>query len=65
MRGFRLTVDEESCGLCGGCVAVCAFDALLIDADGIHEIPDRCTSCGLCIITCPSRALVLEDEVKV
>lgn len=65
MEESHLIIHEALCGYCGGCVSVCAFDAILIDADGIRELPGRCTACNLCVITCPSRALVLCDEIEV
>ncbi len=65
MYGMKLTVSRELCGECGGCVAVCPDDALVLESIGLLEIAGACTSCRLCIITCPSRALALEDEVKV
>jgi len=60
-----LTIDEALCGECGGCVAVCPFDAIILEADGVHEIEGSCTLCNLCVITCPSRAILLKDEIKV
>ncbi len=65
MPELLLSIDSHLCGECGGCIAVCAFDALVLDSDGVREVPDNCTSCKLCIITCPPRAIVLRDEIRV
>lgn len=53
------------CGRCGGCVAVCEFDALELNSDGLIIKEKLCTLCNNCVIFCPSGALENDDEQKI
>ncbi|BEP29934.1 RnfABCDGE type electron transport complex subunit B [Helicovermis profundi] len=45
---------EYGCMGLGSCVAVCPFDAIHINEEGLAEVePDKCTACGKCIEVCP------------
>jgi len=38
----------------GDCVAVCMFDAIHMEEDGLPHVDyDKCTGCGMCIAECP------------
>lgn len=52
-----LSVDDERCDRCGGCVGVCAALALTLSFDGLAYDGERCTACGDCIPACPFGAL--------
>jgi ferredoxin len=42
----------------GDCVAVCQFDALHMEDDGLPHVDfDKCTGCGKCIAECPQQIL--------
>ncbi|MDP8222626.1 MAG: RnfABCDGE type electron transport complex subunit B [Candidatus Lernaella stagnicola] len=44
----------------GDCLAVCLFDAIVIE-DGVARIlPERCTSCGQCVAACPRDLIDLQ-----
>ena len=60
---IRLTA--ELCGRCGGCVAVCQFDALELNRDGLVLIEKSCTLCNNCVIFCPSKALKNDDKREI
>ncbi|MCK8815858.1 RnfABCDGE type electron transport complex subunit B [Natroniella sulfidigena] len=42
----------------GDCAAVCDFDAIVMNDNGLPEIdPDKCAECGVCVTECP-RSLI-------
>ena len=56
------SVDEEKCGLCGTCVAVCPAGLIEIGAAGsvptfAESNDDACRDCGHCVAVCPNEAL--------
>jgi len=51
-------LDRDKCIKCGGCVAVCPFQAL--ELVNFPEVDDRCTSCKTCEAACPMRAIKVE-----
>ena len=63
-------IDHEKCNLCGKCVEICAFDALLIQPDGLArrrlnpsglELNDFfCEGCGACEVICPQKAITMQ-----
>ena len=57
-----LRLRPELCGECGGCVAVCAFEALELESRGLKIKEELCVLCNDCVIFCPSGALEIADE---
>lgn len=58
LGGFLECAD--GCLGMGSCVAVCKFDAISIDANGLTTIDgDKCTGCGACVKACPRRLIEL------
>ena len=52
------TLDKGKCIRCGGCVAVCPFQAL--ELVNFPEVDGRCTGCKICEAACPVRAIRVE-----
>jgi MinD superfamily P-loop ATPase len=52
-------IDLDLCCVCGGCVDVCASDALVAAGIGIRVVAEKCTGCGTCVGECPIGALNL------
>ncbi|MCJ7498102.1 MAG: 4Fe-4S dicluster domain-containing protein [candidate division Zixibacteria bacterium] len=57
-----MRLRPELCGECGGCVAVCAFEALELNSQGLRIKKELCILCNDCVIFCPSGALEMADE---
>ncbi|MDR7543889.1 MAG: FAD-dependent oxidoreductase [Armatimonadota bacterium] len=58
--GVVASVDRDRCTKCLTCLRLCAYDAIVFDADGIAVVePTRCQGCGLCVAACPGSALSL------
>ena len=58
----QLRLRPELCGECGGCVAVCAFEALELESQGLRIKEELCILCNDCVIFCPAGALGITDE---
>jgi MinD superfamily P-loop ATPase len=54
---------QESCTLCGKCVNLCQFNAILKLGDTILVLPELCHSCYACSELCPSSALPMQNMV--
>ncbi len=52
------TVDEDRCVLCGKCVNVCNFGAI-VWSDGPRIVEQLCEGCGACAIMCDAGAISL------
>jgi len=52
----------DLCGECGGCVAVCAFEALDLESQGLRIKEELCILCNDCVVFCPSGALEITDK---
>jgi len=53
-------IDEEVCGGCGICVAMCPYSALSLNPAGVAEVNDvLCEGCGTCVSACPTGAAQL------
>jgi NAD-dependent dihydropyrimidine dehydrogenase PreA subunit len=51
-----VTVDPDTCVLCGLCTGVCPPNSLELTATKL-EVHDTCTGCGLCLPYCPVGAI--------
>ncbi len=56
-----LELDRGLCGQCGGCVAVCSYQALELFVSGLTIKPELCTLCQNCVVFCPVGALRMTD----
>lgn len=54
--------DSTSCTLCGSCVEICNFNALLNIANEILIFPNLCHSCYACSELCPTNSLPMEAQ---
>ena len=63
-----IEVDENLCCGCGVCVAVCPYEARMLekrDSGKIAVIDDsKCKRCGVCVMACPSGANRIKDSLE-
>ena len=52
-----ISVDRETCVVCGACSAVCPAEALIVEGLSLKIVPERCRPCGQAAIVCPTGAL--------
>jgi heterodisulfide reductase subunit A len=53
---WTFTVDEETCGMCGGCHRACLHGAVSWEKKQKAVIDqDKCTGCGACFVACPEK----------
>ncbi len=53
-------VCQEGCLGLGSCVAVCPFDAIHVNENGVAVVDEaKCTGCGACVAACPRRIISL------
>jgi ferredoxin len=57
---MMLKLKPEFCGECGGCVAVCPYDALVLLVEGLSIKDELCVLCNKCVEFCPTSALEVE-----
>ncbi len=59
---------EYGCLGFGDCAAVCDFDAIVMDENGLPQIDtDKCTSCTKCVVECPRDIITMagvSEQVK-
>ncbi|HDO19651.1 MAG TPA: ferredoxin [Thermoplasmatales archaeon] len=54
----KARVNPEKCLGCGGCVAICPKDAILLLTNGYASVDEeKCISCYLCVRYCPIGAI--------
>jgi Fe-S-cluster-containing hydrogenase component 2 len=58
----KLNLKKDLCGECGGCVAVCVFEALDLESQGLKIKEELCILCNDCVVFCPSGALEITDK---
>ncbi len=51
-------INMEKCDLCGKCVEICQFKALMIIGKSVLTFADMCHSCGGCVEVCPQDAVL-------
>jgi electron transport complex protein RnfB len=60
LAGNGPKVCQEGCLGLGTCVAVCPFDAIHVNANGVAVVdPEKCTGCGMCVKACPRKIISL------
>lgn len=50
-------IDQNRCTLCGKCIEVCEFNALVKVGKTIMVFPQLCHGCGSCTWNCPEKAI--------
>ena len=60
-KGYTVAIDPDRCRLCGRCIQVCPYQAIVIRQNthgNWHAAVDEtlCKGCGNCISVCPSNA---------
>jgi len=53
-NGKTAFIDKKLCNLCGGCIAICRFDAIY---ESFTVDPVSCEGCALCSRICPEGAI--------
>ncbi len=53
----RMTVDFEKCNLCGGCMDMCPFHAVTIEAKTVRIDRQKCDLCLCCMEVCTKQAI--------
>lgn len=56
-----ISVNNNKCVKCAGCVGVCPNIALIFE-DKIICDAAKCTSCGLCAKFCPAGAIIVDKR---
>jgi len=56
----EIRIDRDKCCYCGGCVAVCPEDALVLMETELKVTRERCTLCRNCLLFCPVEAIEIE-----
>lgn len=58
----RLTINIDTCVMCGICQKKCPTDAIRVEREAKRWSLDRlsCISCGYCVEVCPKDSLALE-----
>lgn len=58
-----IAIDKQKCNLCGTCLKVCPFGALVRE-DGAIQPTAACKMCKLCLKHCPLEAISLTGAAK-
>ncbi len=56
---MTVKIDVKKCIYCGGCTAVCPFNALDLKETKIEVNNKACTNCNICVKFCPVEAIKL------
>jgi len=63
-HGRRVSVDLRRCIGCGGCEAICRFDAIRLGDTGlVFNDPFACSGCGACVAVCPEKVLGMHENI--
>ncbi len=62
MGGQVAIIDSERCALCGRCVEVCRFDAVVPGEETYRVNPLDCEGCASCVYQCPEGAIRSEER---
>jgi uncharacterized Fe-S center protein len=64
-RDIRPKVDTPLCAGCGVCLAVCLFDAIIIQSGRAHIDHKKCTGCGECMTVCHMAGITPEQASSI
>ena len=59
-RTGEITIDSETCQLCGVCINKCPKDAMSIEDGKVIVDTEKCIVCDTCEVTCPVGAVKLK-----
>ena len=63
--GKKAHIDIEKCTLCGECIDICRFEAIVEKEDGEIIIdPISCEGCGVCSHVCPAEAIEMKENIS-
>lgn len=55
--------EIDQCYGCGGCVAVCPFQAIEMDEQARID-PEKCQECKLCELVCPENLIDIDKMMN-
>jgi heterodisulfide reductase subunit A len=59
-EGIVSAIDSEICSGCGTCIAICPFNAISKDENGLAKVTEvLCKGCGTCSASCPEKAATI------
>jgi len=57
MMRWKYFINNSECNLCGKCIDICTYKAMVMGDKIVNIISDKCCSCGKCFIVCPKEAV--------
>lgn len=58
-------IEPEACIQCGQCEAVCRYDAITRDREGMFQVKEHaCEGCAACYFLCPTAAISRQPRVS-
>jgi len=54
---YQAEIDQSICGMCGICVSICPFNAIVKSGEAYVVDKSLCKGCGACAAACPSGAI--------
>jgi MinD superfamily P-loop ATPase len=64
LTGYKPSVNQDLCSLCGICRDYCRFDAITINDNTLGVSTSACEGCKLCEKICPSNAISMISNDK-